>query len=108
MDIKEKIAKLIRDYTNQQLRLMYNGYVPSVPLTSEGQALKIHEAYLAAGYRLFDKELELIKDLVDEGDCYFDHHGYCQAHGWTGEGECPHSRAKAILTHTKKQIEGEG
>lgn len=39
----------------------------------------------------------LVCDFVDPDPCFFDHHGYCQAHGWfdTDPG-CPHGRAKAL------------
>lgn len=41
---------------------------------------------------------ELIDDLTDPDPCQFDHHGYCQTHGWFDtEPACPHARAKAIL-----------
>jgi hypothetical protein len=41
---------------------------------------------------------ELIRDLTDPDDCWFDHHGYCQAHGWTDlDRRCPHARAKELL-----------
>lgn len=48
---------------------------------------------------LRDRDLvELLRDLVDPDDCEFDHHGYCQAHGWTEtEPRCPHARAKELL-----------
>lgn len=39
----------------------------------------------------------ILADLVDPDSCWFDHHGYCQAHTWLTEGECPHSRAKKAL-----------
>ena len=40
----------------------------------------------------------LVEDLYDEDDCYHDHHGYCQAHGWMAtEPACPHKRARATL-----------
>ncbi len=42
----------------------------------------------------------LIRDLIDPDDCWFDHHGGCQAHGYldlTPEQECPHSEAKRLL-----------
>jgi hypothetical protein len=44
-------------------------------------------------------ELEgLVRDLTDPDPCYFDHHGYCQAHGWTDtELACPHGRAQALF-----------
>ncbi|MBD3550826.1 hypothetical protein [Streptomyces sp. SP18CM02] len=39
----------------------------------------------------------LVSDFIDPDPCHFDHHGYCQAHGWfaTDPG-CPHGRAKAL------------
>ena len=45
--------------------------------------------------------LNLIRDLVDGDDCWFDHHGGCQAHGCLSlePGEkCPHQEGKEILT----------
>jgi hypothetical protein len=39
----------------------------------------------------------LLADLTDPDPCWFDHHGYCQAHGWMAtEPACPHARAKAL------------
>lgn len=44
---------------------------------------------------------ELIDDLTDPDPCWFDHHGYCQAHGWMQtEPACPHQRAKDALAQT--------
>jgi hypothetical protein len=43
-------------------------------------------------------DLELIRDLADPDPCWFDHHGYCQAHGWTATNpRCPHARAAARI-----------
>lgn len=41
--------------------------------------------------------IALIRDLTDPDPCWFDHHGHCQAHGWTDPGECPHRRATRLL-----------
>lgn len=42
--------------------------------------------------------LSLVRNLVDEGECQLDHHGYCQTHGWMAtEPPCPHARAKELL-----------
>lgn len=44
--------------------------------------------------------LRLVRDLVDAGDCWFDHHGGCQAHGYLSlePGEmCPHAEGKQFL-----------
>lgn len=38
----------------------------------------------------------LVADLVDEDECHYDHHGYCQAHS-LHERPCPHERARTIL-----------
>ena len=40
---------------------------------------------------------EVLADLVDGEACWFDHHGYCQAHGWLQDGECPQARAKRLV-----------
>jgi len=37
-----------------------------------------------------------LNDLVDDELCEFDHHGYCQTHGWAGS-PCPHRRGREIL-----------
>lgn len=52
-------------------------------------------------YRV-DREVQelkkIITDLTDPDPCSFDHHGYCQAHGWFDvEPKCPHARAKEII-----------
>ena len=40
----------------------------------------------------------VIGDLVDADECYFDHHGHCQAHNWFAVAPpCPHARAKRLL-----------
>lgn len=44
--------------------------------------------------------LRIIADLVDEDNCWFDHHGGCLAHGFLSlePGEkCPHQEAKELL-----------
>lgn len=48
--------------------------------------------------RRIEEALELLRELIDPDVCWFDHHGYCQAHGWlTNDGQCPHARAKQLL-----------
>jgi hypothetical protein len=49
-----------------------------------------------------DQLRELVRDLADPDPCtHFDHHGYCQTHGWFAvEPPCPHGRARqAGLVH---------
>jgi hypothetical protein len=43
-----------------------------------------------------ERERALLRELIDTGDCYYDHHGYCQAHALQPR-PCPHERAKALL-----------
>lgn len=40
---------------------------------------------------------DIISDFVDDNECCFDHHGYCQQHGWMEKSECINSRAKKWL-----------
>lgn len=40
--------------------------------------------------------LDLIEELVDPDDCWFDHHGNCQAHGCISQ-PCVMQRAKEIV-----------
>lgn len=44
--------------------------------------------------------LNLIRDLTDRDECWYDHNGGCQAHGYLSLGPteaCPHAEAKEIL-----------
>lgn len=43
----------------------------------------------------------LVRDFTDTGDCWLDHHGGCQAHGYLEpeQGEvCPHAQARQLIT----------
>lgn len=40
---------------------------------------------------------ELLDKLAEDTPCRFDHHGYCQEHGWLDEGPCPHRQADKLL-----------
>lgn len=43
---------------------------------------------------------DLLESLVDDGECYFDHHGGCQGHGYLSlePGEiCPQRQTKYLL-----------
>lgn len=43
---------------------------------------------------------DLLSSLVDDDECWFDHHGGCQAHGYLslGQGEkCPQAELKEVL-----------
>ena len=54
---------------------------------------------LAAVLAIVERDYRsLLADLIDPDPCTFDHHGYCQAHGWlTDESRCPHLRAKELM-----------
>lgn len=40
----------------------------------------------------------VVPELIDQDECSYDHHGYCQAHAWFHtEPSCPQARAKAAL-----------
>ena len=74
----------------EQLRQHFSTHTPEQFLAQLKQARQEkHEA------------LELIRDFLDPDPCYYDHHGYCQAHGWCDtDPACPHARARKMLpTH---------
>ncbi len=48
----------------------------------------------------------LVVELTDAGECWYDHHGYCQAHSLQ-EKPCPHSRAKELLRAISEARKGE-
>jgi len=51
----------------------------------------------------------LALDLADSTPCRLDHHGHCQAHGWTGPGKCPQARlARMSLQREFPRADGEG
>jgi hypothetical protein len=37
---------------------------------------------------LLKESITLLRKFVDENDCQFDHHGYCQEHGWADSNGC--------------------
>ncbi len=50
-----------------------------------------------------DQFRSILRDIVDSDECSYDHHGYCQTHGWTSiDPPCPHKRAKDLLRKTDK------
>lgn len=52
----------------------------------------------------------LLSELTDPDDCWFDHHGGCQAHGFISlnPGEtCPHADAKALIAAQKTEADNE-
>lgn len=56
----------------------------------------MEQQIIADGRRIAELEA-LVGDFVDPDPCQYDHHGYCQAHGWfETEPACPHARAKAL------------
>lgn len=49
---------------------------------------------------LIEQLYRLLESLTDRDDCWFDHDGGCQAHGYLSlkPGEmCPHAEAKQLL-----------
>lgn len=55
-----------------------------------------------------DRTIRLLQDFIDPDECWYDHHGYCQAHGWFDtEPACPHARARKLLAEIGIGIEVE-
>jgi hypothetical protein len=53
--------------------------------------------------------IDLVRDFLDPDPCSFDHHGYCQAHGYLGgePGSCPHGRARKLLAAVEAAPSGQ-
>lgn len=52
---------------------------------------------------LLARSLSILGDIFDPDECSYDHHGYCQAHGWfDSDIPCPHKRAKELLDEVAK------
>ena len=50
---------------------------------------------------------DLLESLVDDGECSFDHHGGCQAHGYLSlePGEkCPQQELRDLLAEDKTHV----
>jgi 16S rRNA G966 N2-methylase RsmD len=55
---------------------------------------------------LLSRSLSILEDMVDPDECSYDHHGNCQAHGWTGiDPSCPHKRAKELLAEINRRYQ---
>lgn len=96
--------------------------IPGVGSVREGVVATLHgehgdaQPYRDSGFMararedvpfLLDRvaELEaLVRDFTDPDPCSFDHHGYCQAHGYLGGDpmSCPHGRAHVLFPDTKE------
>jgi hypothetical protein len=50
----------------------------------------------------------ILADLVDPDPCRLDHDGDCQTHAWFGDDECPHARAKRLLSSSDDDDRTEG
>lgn len=51
---------------------------------------------------------QLIRDFTDPDECWFDHHGGCQAHGYLSleAGElCPHAEAKQLIAEWETETD---
>lgn len=73
--------------------------------------VRIYRAYVVAEADAHNRAVELeaeveqlrglVTDLADREGCSYDHHGYCQVHGWMAtEPRCPHARAQDLLAQS--------
>ena len=95
--------------TEQVLKQWVAEWAPSPNLEAQFHRwLAAHDAEKRAEWEAEQGEPEkpserihqLIHDLTDPGECWFDHHGGCQEHGYLtlrpGE-KCPHAEARELL-----------
>lgn len=65
--------------------------------THEGVTLVVMDGAIRGATALELTMRSIVRDLTDPDECTFDHHGNCQAHGWTQtDPKCPHARAKEL------------
>jgi len=73
-------------------------------------AVEKHRERADAAEAKFRDAVRLIDSLIDVGDCWFDHHGGCQEHGYLrlelGE-KCPQQEAKELVEANKALIDGQ-
>lgn len=84
---QQKIRKLEKENANQRARLIKGGI--------ERDALRVTIEYLSS----------LLSELTDSDDCWFDHHGGCQAHGFLSlqpGATCPHADSKKWALENRK------
>lgn len=108
------VSKLAGELEDARKALLAVCDVFGYELTDEEKAEQIREGWEGVPQRVeedlahlrdeygaqLDVAYRLIRDLIDEDACWFDHHGGCQAHGYLSlePGEkCPHQEAKELL-----------
>lgn len=92
---------------NDLLDTMVNAYLasedadgPGVEWHSDAVRRHLTAALAIVEGALVKPMLKLLSELTDPDDCWYDHNGGCQAHGFISlqDGEtCPHADAKKVL-----------
>ena len=75
------------------------------PYTASLMATAMREA--AAALERQGEAVEIMAELTDPDECWYDHHGYCQAHYWMDPSPCPHLRAKNLLAALAERMDGD-
>lgn len=98
--MSDDAVRRMRDWSAANHRMTVSDHLDVLAVIARIEALEAETAELRA----------LIEDfVVDPGDCYFDHHGYCQAHNWfETDPACPHARAKALRAGSTTPLEPGG
>ena len=103
--LRHEIARTIHDGPNAVMELSTMGLAPHPweACVHQDTYLADADALIAAGYGkavVDDRLVAMVRDLTDPDDCWFDHAGGCQAHGYLSlePGQmCPHAEAKQWL-----------
>jgi hypothetical protein len=69
-----------------------------------GEDVKYHNSILVAISIIKQQEalVKALESLVDEEECSFDHHGYCQTH-FSGSSPCVMEEARKVLAPFQKK-----
>lgn len=110
VDVMERLVEDARDepqFTDREHALMAAGELERGWLAEHDIRVRAE----AESGQLPAQVVQLIRDLTDPDDCWFDHGGGCQTHGYISLGpgeECPHSEAKRLLAaHSDLTVDSE-
>ena len=115
MTAAERLARALNDEIDTRLAPWF-GYEParepagdwdSIPEENQRLMIEVCEDLISEGFGGGHVlvPVETLRGVVDPDPCRLDHHGYCQAHGWLEEGDCPNAKLTALLADAAKIAE---
>lgn len=97
----QPVGEALREAAGEVERLEKEAANLNATIVLIGSSLNFVGDHAETAKAKLHRVVELLRDLIDPDDCWFDHNGGCQAHGYLRlePGElCPHADAKELLT----------